>query len=38
METVFAGMRLVPSSILTKLLAQRLNGDLRRLKNLVESD
>jgi uncharacterized protein YndB with AHSA1/START domain len=38
METVFLGMRLVPSSILTKLLAQRLNGDLRRLKKLVESD
>ena len=38
MDTVFAGMRLVPSSILAKLLAQRLNGDLRRLKKLVESD
>jgi hypothetical protein len=36
METVFEGMRFVPSSIVAKLLAQRLNGDLRRLKKLVE--
>jgi hypothetical protein len=32
------GMRFLPSSIVTKLLAQRLNGDLRRLKKLVERD
>jgi hypothetical protein len=38
MEAEFTGMRLIPSSILAKLLAQRLNGDLRRLKKLVESD
>ena len=38
METVFEGMRFLPSSIVTKLLAQRLNGDLRRLKRLVERD
>jgi uncharacterized protein YndB with AHSA1/START domain len=38
MVSVFEGMRFLPSSIVTKLLAQRLNGDLRRLKKLVESD
>ena len=38
MESVFEGMRLVPSPIVAKLLAQRLNGDLRRLKKLVERD
>jgi uncharacterized protein YndB with AHSA1/START domain len=38
MEAVFEGMRLLPTPIVTKLLAQRLNGDLRRLKKLVESD
>lgn len=37
MEASFTGMRLVPTSILTRLLAQRLNSDLRRLKNLVEN-
>jgi hypothetical protein len=37
-ETVFEGMHLVPLSILAKLLAQRLDGNLRRLKKLVESD
>ena len=37
MQAAFTGMRLVPTSILTKLLARRLNGDLRRLKNLVEN-
>lgn len=37
MEAVFTGMRLVPTSIVTRLLAQRLNGDLRRLKSLVEN-
>ncbi len=36
MESVFEGMRFVPSSIVTRLLRQRLNGDLRRLKKLVE--
>ncbi len=38
MEAVFTGMRLVPTSILRRLLAQRLNGDLGRLKKLVEND
>jgi hypothetical protein len=36
-ETVFEG-HLEPLSILAKLLAQRLDGNLRRLKKLVESD
>ncbi len=38
MDAVFTGMRLIPSSMLAKLLARRLDGDLRRLKKLVESD
>jgi uncharacterized protein YndB with AHSA1/START domain len=37
MEAVFTGMRLIPSPVVARLLAQRMNGDLRRLKTLVES-
>ena len=37
MDAVIEGMRLIPSSVLTSMLTQRLNGDLRRLKKLAES-
>jgi len=37
MDAVFTGMRLIPSSILAILLTRRLDGDLRRLKKVVES-
>lgn len=37
MDAVFTGMRLMPTPVLRTLLGQRLNGDLGRLKKLVES-
>lgn len=37
MVAVFVGMRLVPAPLLSRLVRQRLVGDLRRLKKLVES-